>query len=89
MVPRGGHADPEDRRLAETNTNHGKDASISWRHLASQTSGYGLAETPGAAYSYNDFALALFSSCVGMIPRLPTTINRQAIRTRSATRRRG
>src|SRR5262249_38256865 len=40
--------------------NHGKDANITWRHLASQTSGYGLTEAPGAAYSYNDFALALY-----------------------------
>ena len=40
--------------------NHGKDAGITWRHLASQMSGYGLSEAPGAAYSYNDFALALY-----------------------------
>ena len=40
--------------------NGGKDAAITWRHLASQTSGYGLAERPGEAYSYNDFALALY-----------------------------
>jgi CubicO group peptidase (beta-lactamase class C family) len=40
--------------------NHGKDAGITWRHLASQASGYGLTEAPGAAYSYNDFALALY-----------------------------
>src|SRR3989442_413541 len=40
--------------------NGGKDAAITWRHLASQTSGYGLAEAPGAAYSYNDYALALY-----------------------------
>jgi len=40
--------------------NNGKDAGITWRHLASQTSGYGLAEAPGAAYSYNDFALTLY-----------------------------
>ncbi len=40
--------------------NNGKDATMTWRHLASQTSGYGLAEHPGAAYSYNDFALALY-----------------------------
>ena len=41
--------------------NGGKDAGITWRHLASQTSGYGLAEKPGEAYAYNDFALALYS----------------------------
>src|SRR5262249_36756898 len=40
--------------------NGGKDAGITWRHLASQTSGYGLAEAPGVAYAYNDFALALY-----------------------------
>lgn len=40
--------------------NGGKDASMTWRHLASQTSGYGLAESPGAAFSYNDYALALY-----------------------------
>jgi CubicO group peptidase (beta-lactamase class C family) len=40
--------------------NGGKDAAITWRHLASQTSGYGLAEPPGRAYSYNDYALALY-----------------------------
>jgi CubicO group peptidase (beta-lactamase class C family) len=40
--------------------NSGKDAAMTWRHLASQTSGYGLAEPPGQAYSYNDYALALY-----------------------------
>jgi len=40
--------------------NNGKDAAITWRHLASQMSGYGLAEPSGAAYSYNDFALTLY-----------------------------
>ncbi len=40
--------------------NDGKDAAITWRHLASQTSGYGLTEPPGQAYAYNDFALALY-----------------------------
>jgi CubicO group peptidase (beta-lactamase class C family) len=45
-------------RLKELN--HGKDAGITWRHLASQTSGYGWSEQPGAAYAYNDFALALY-----------------------------
>jgi CubicO group peptidase (beta-lactamase class C family) len=40
--------------------NGGKDARITWRHLASQTSGYGLVEQPGEAYSYNDYALALY-----------------------------
>jgi CubicO group peptidase (beta-lactamase class C family) len=40
--------------------NGGKDAAITWRHLAHQTSGYGLVERPGEAYAYNDFALALY-----------------------------
>src|SRR6185436_5707128 len=40
--------------------NGGKDARMTWRHLANQTSGYGLSEEPGAAYSYNDYALALY-----------------------------
>lgn len=50
-------ADVEPRLRA---LNDGKDAAITWRHLASQTSGYGLAEAPGKAYSYNDYALALY-----------------------------
>ena len=40
--------------------NDGKDAAITWRHLASQISGYGLIEKPGEAYSYNDYALTLY-----------------------------
>jgi imidazolonepropionase-like amidohydrolase len=40
--------------------NGGKDAAITWRHLASQTSGYGWSEKPGGAYAYNDYALALY-----------------------------
>src|SRR5438105_13950271 len=38
----------------------GKNAGITWRQLASQMSGYGLEEGPGEAYSYNDFAIALY-----------------------------
>jgi CubicO group peptidase (beta-lactamase class C family) len=38
----------------------GKNAGITWRHLAGQVSGYGLEEAPGSAYAYNDFALALY-----------------------------
>ena len=37
-----------------------KDGKITWTHLASQTSGYGLTENPGTAFSYNDFAIALY-----------------------------
>jgi imidazolonepropionase-like amidohydrolase/CubicO group peptidase (beta-lactamase class C family) len=40
--------------------NGGKDATMTWRHLASQTSGYGWSEKPGEAYAYNDYALALY-----------------------------
>lgn len=40
--------------------NRGKDAGITWRQLASQTSGYGLGESPGKAYAYNDYAIALY-----------------------------
>lgn len=40
--------------------NKGKDSAITWRQLASQTSGYGLLEQPGDAYSYNDYAIALY-----------------------------
>ncbi len=45
-------------RLREING--GKDAAITWRHLACQTSGYGLVEKPGKAFAYNDFAIALY-----------------------------
>jgi CubicO group peptidase (beta-lactamase class C family) len=40
--------------------NDGKDGGMTWRHLAFQISGYGLTENPGKAYSYNDYALALY-----------------------------
>ena len=36
-----------------------KDRAITFRHLLSQTSGYGLAEKPGEAFAYNDFATGL------------------------------
>src|SRR5262245_5878135 len=54
-----------DERVSEVDPrlkdlNGGKDAAITWRHLASQTSGYGLSDKPGAAWAYNDFALALY-----------------------------
>jgi len=37
-----------------------KDRDIRWRHLANQTSCYGLIEAPGTAYAYNDWQMALF-----------------------------
>ncbi|HYE98440.1 MAG TPA: hypothetical protein VEJ18_05980, partial [Planctomycetota bacterium] len=38
----------------------GKDANITFRHFATQTSCYGVTETPGAAFDYNDWQMALF-----------------------------
>lgn len=36
-----------------------KDREITFRHLLSQTSGYGLEEEPGEAFAYNDYATGL------------------------------
>lgn len=38
-----------------------KDRDITWRHLANQTSCYGVQERPGQAYDYSDFNMALFA----------------------------
>lgn len=47
-------------RLGEINAALGfKDRAITWRHLANQTSCYGVTEPPGAAYNYNDWQMAL------------------------------
>ncbi len=62
--------------------NNGKDASMTWRHLASQTSGYGLAEAPGAAYSYNDFALTLYYTI--LTQKVFETNGTEVLRTRLA-----
>jgi CubicO group peptidase (beta-lactamase class C family) len=40
--------------------NGGVDAGITWRHLANMTSGYGMADRPGEAFAYNDYAVALW-----------------------------
>jgi CubicO group peptidase (beta-lactamase class C family) len=37
-----------------------KDRAMSFRHLANNVSGYTLAEPPGKAWAYNDFAINLF-----------------------------
>lgn len=37
-----------------------KDRSILFRHLANQTSCYGVSEAPGTAFNYNDWQTALF-----------------------------
>ncbi|MCE9518733.1 MAG: serine hydrolase [Verrucomicrobia bacterium] len=68
-----------DRPLAEIEPrlrtiNGGKDAAITWRHLASQTSGYGLVEKPGEAFAYNDFAIAFYyDSLMGGVFRSDAT----------------
>ena len=38
----------------------GKDRGITFRHLATQTSCYGVSEAPGTAFDYNDWQMALF-----------------------------
>jgi CubicO group peptidase (beta-lactamase class C family) len=49
-------------RLGEINAALGhKDRDITWRHLATQTSCYGVAERPGTAFDYNDWQMTLFS----------------------------
>jgi hypothetical protein len=48
-------------RLASINAALGfKDREITWRHLSTQTSCYGVSERPGAAFDYNDWQMALF-----------------------------
>lgn len=37
-----------------------KDRNITWRHLANQTSCYGVRDNPGEAFNYNDYQMALF-----------------------------
>lgn len=60
----------------------GKDGEITWRHLASQTSGYGLGEKPGEAYSYNDYALALYYDV--LMNKVFRTNGTEVLRTRLA-----
>jgi hypothetical protein len=48
-------------RLKSINRELGfKDADVTWRHFANQTSCYQLAEKPRTAYAYNDWQMALF-----------------------------
>lgn len=48
-------------RLNDINAELGyKDREITWRHLANQTSCYGVPERPGTAFDYNDYQMALF-----------------------------
>lgn len=37
-----------------------KDRNITFRHFANQTSCYGVSESPGTAFDYNDWQMALF-----------------------------
>ena len=38
-----------------------KDQTMTFHHLANMTSGYALPEAPGAAWGYNDYAIALYN----------------------------
>ncbi len=52
-------------RLAALNPALGhKDRRITWRHLANQTACYGVADSPGQAFCYNDWQMALFWDCL-------------------------
>lgn len=62
--------------------NAGKDAAITWRHLASQTSGYGWSEPPGAAYAYNDYALTFYYDT--LMEKVFRTNGTEVLRTRLA-----
>jgi CubicO group peptidase (beta-lactamase class C family) len=62
--------------------NNGKDAGITWRHLASQTSGYGWSEKPGAAYAYNDYALTFYYDT--LMEKVFRTNGTEVLRTRLA-----
>jgi CubicO group peptidase (beta-lactamase class C family) len=62
--------------------NNGKAAAITWRHLASQTSGYGWSEKPGAAYAYNDYALTFYYDT--LMEKVFRTNGTEVLRTRLA-----
>lgn len=62
--------------------NGGKDAAITWRHLASQLSGYGLVEPAGVAYSYNDYAITLYYDT--LMQRVYRTNSEDVLRSRLA-----
>lgn len=53
--------DPIVKHLPEiAKLNDGTDSEMTWRHLTSMTSGYGLKEAPGEAFAYNDYSCALW-----------------------------
>ena len=43
------------------------DQNLTFRHLANMTSGYGTAENPGDAYSYNDYAINLYGKTLDRV----------------------
>ncbi|HOX38850.1 MAG TPA: serine hydrolase [Candidatus Brocadiia bacterium] len=48
-------------RLRDINESLGfKDSDITFRHMANQTSCYGVTEKPGEAFDYNDWQMSLF-----------------------------
>jgi hypothetical protein len=70
-------------RLAPLNAELGhKDRAIRWRHLASQTSCYGVGERPGEAFDYSDFNMALFfdSLFLGVYGSTPERVSEQVLR---------
>jgi CubicO group peptidase (beta-lactamase class C family) len=56
-----------------------KDAPMTFRHLANMVSGYALAEAPGAAWGYNDYAIQLYAQSLEKIFQQPLD---QAVRQR-------
>jgi hypothetical protein len=70
-------------RLADLNPDLGfKDRRIAWRHLASQTSCYGVSEPPGAAFDYSDPQMALFWDLLfgRVYGATPATVDDQVLR---------
>lgn len=50
------------RELRDINESLGhKDRRITWRHLLTHTSGYGVSEEPGIAFNYCDYSTALLA----------------------------
>jgi len=47
-----------------------KDREMTWRHLVTQTACYGMTETPGTAFNYSDYQMALLiDTLVGQVYR--------------------
>lgn len=58
---REGRVESPDARIADFGWNLAeKDRPMTFRHLASMTSGYARPEPPGEAWAYNDFAIQLY-----------------------------